>query len=40
MRIVIGCLRPSPTDRLQILAGTQPAELCRQGATLFLTHRK
>ena len=38
--IVIGCLRPTPTDHLRVLSGMQPAELCRLGATLFLVHRR
>ena len=36
LRIVTGCLRPTPTDHLPVLSGTQPAELRRLGATLFL----
>ena len=39
LRIVTGCLRPTPTDHLPILSGIQPAELCRMGATLSLAHR-
>ena len=39
LRIVTGCLRPSPTDHLPVLSGIQPAELCRLGATLSLVHR-
>ena len=31
-----GCLRPTTTDNLPILAGIQPAELRRSGATLSL----
>ena len=38
MRIVTGCLRPTPTDHLPVLSGIQPAELCRMGATLSLAH--
>ena len=34
--IVTGCLRPTPTDNLPVLSGIQPAELSRQGATLYL----
>ena len=34
MRIVIGCLCPTPTGYLTILARIQPAELRRQGSTL------
>ena len=36
LRIVIGCLRPTPVDNLPILAGIQPAELRRNRATLSL----
>ena len=39
LRVVIGCLRPTPTDHLLVLSGIQPAELCRMGATLSLAHR-
>ena len=39
LRIVTGCLRPTPTDYLPVLSGIQPSELRRLGATLFLTHR-
>ena len=39
LRIVTGCLRPTPTDHLPILSGIKPAELCRLGATLYLAHR-
>jgi len=39
LRIVTGCLRPTPADNLPILAGTQPAELRRRGATLSLGRR-
>ena len=39
LRIVIGCLRPTPTDHLPALSGIQPAELRRMGATLSLAHR-
>ena len=35
LRIVTGCLRPTPTDHLPVLSGIQPAELCRLGATLL-----
>jgi len=34
LRIVTGCLRPTPAVNLPILTGIQPAELCRSGATL------
>ena len=37
LRIVTGCLRPTPTDHLPI--GIQPAELRRMGATLSLAYR-
>jgi len=36
LRIVIGCLRPTPVDNLPTLTGIQPAELRRIGATLSL----
>jgi len=36
LRIVTGCLRPTPADNLPILAGIQPAELRRKGTTLSL----
>ena len=39
LRIVTGCLRPTPTDHLPVLSGIQSAELRRLGATLFLAHR-
>ena len=39
LRIVTGCLRPTPTDNLPILSGIQPAELRRLGATLSFAHR-
>ena len=39
LRIVTGCLRPTPTDHLPILSGIQPAELRRLGATVSLAHR-
>ena len=32
-------MRPTPTHNLPILAGIQPAELCRNGATLPLARR-
>ena len=38
LRIVTGCLRLTPTDYLPVLAGIQPAELCRLGATLSLAY--
>ena len=39
LRIVTGCLRPTPTDHLPVLSGIQPAELRGMGATLSLVHR-
>ena len=39
LHIVTGCLRPTPTDYLPVLAGIQPAELRRLGATLSLAYR-
>ena len=39
LRIVTGCLRPTPTDHLSVLSGIQPAELRRVGATLSLPYR-
>ena len=39
LRIVTGCLRPTPTDHLPVLSGIQPAELHRMGATLSLAYR-
>ena len=39
LRIVTGCLRPTPTDHLPVLSGIQPAELRRLGATLSLAYR-
>ena len=39
MRIVTGCLRPTPTKFLPLLSGIQPAELCRTGATISLSLR-
>jgi len=36
LRIVTGCLRPTPVDNLPILAGIKPAELRRSGSTLSL----
>ena len=38
LRIVTGCLRPTPTNHLPVLSGIQPAELCRMGATLSLAY--
>ena len=39
LRIVTGCLRPTPTDHLPVFSGIQPAELCRLGVILSLAHR-
>ena len=39
LRIVTGCLRPTPTDHLPVLSGIQPVELRRLGATLSLAYR-
>ena len=39
LRIVTGCLRPTPADNLPMLAGIQPAEVRRRGGTLSLGHR-
>ena len=39
LRIVTGCLRHTPADNLPNLAGIQPAELRRNGATLSLARR-
>ena len=39
LRIVTGCLRPTPTDHLPVLSGIQPVELRQMGATLSLAHR-
>ena len=39
LRIVTGCLRPTPTDHLPVLSGIQPAELRRMEVTLSLAHR-
>ena len=36
LRIVTGCLLPTPTDHLPVLLGIQPAQLRRLGATLSL----
>ena len=38
LRIVIECLRSTPTEDWPVLAGIQPAELRRLGATLFLAN--
>ena len=39
LRIVTGCLRPTPTDHLPVLSGIQSAELRPLGATLSLAYR-
>ena len=39
LRIVTGCLRPTPTEDLLLLVGIQPPELRRLGATLSLPNR-
>ena len=39
LRIVTGCMRPTPTDHLPILSGIQPADLRRLGATLSMAKR-
>ena len=39
LRIVTGCLCPTPMFHLPILSGIQPAELCRIKATLSLARR-
>ena len=39
LRIVTGCLRPTPTDYLPVLAGIRQVELRRLGATLSLAYR-
>ena len=38
LRIVTGCMRPTPTDHLPVLSGIQPAELRQMGATLSLAY--
>ena len=39
LRIVTGCLRPTPTDQQPVHLGIQSAELRRMGATLSLAYR-
>ena len=39
LRIVTGCLRPTPTDHLPVLSDIQSAQLRRMGATLSLAYR-
>ena len=38
LRIVTGCLRPTPTDHQPVLLGIHPTELRRLGATLSLVY--
>ena len=38
LRIVTGCLRPTPTDHLPLLSGIHPAEILLIRATLSLTY--
>ena len=40
LRVVTGCLRPTPTDHLSILSGIQPSELRRLEAILSLAQRR
>ena len=40
LRIVTGCLRPTPTDHLPVLSDIQPGELHQMRAKLSLAHRK
>ena len=39
LRIVTGCLHPTPMDHLPALSGIQPPKLRRMGATLSLAYR-
>ena len=39
LRMVTGCLHPTPTDHLPVFSGIQPAELCQMGATLSSAYR-
>ena len=39
LRLVTGCLRPTPTDKLFVLSGITPTALCRKRATLSLACR-
>jgi len=39
LRIMTGCLRPTPADNLPMFAGIQPAERRRKGTTLSLALR-
>ena len=38
LRIITGCLRPTPMDHQSVLSGISPAELRRMGATLSLAY--
>ena len=38
LHVVTRCLRPIPTEDLQVLAGIQPAELCQLRGTLALAN--
>ena len=38
LRIVTGCIRPTPADNLPVLSGIQPTELCRQRTTLSIAN--
>ena len=40
LRIVTGCLHPTPMNHLPILSGIHPAELCQLGLRLSLAHRE
>ena len=39
LRIIIGCLQPTPVEQLSVLAGIPPAELRRRAASLALASR-
>ena len=39
LRIITGCLQPTPVEQLPIFAGIPPAELRRRAASLALVHR-
>ena len=36
LRMVTGCLKPTPTEYIPVLFGIPPAELCHKAATLSL----
>ena len=38
LRIITGCLQPTPVEQLLVLAGIPPAELRRRAASLALAH--